>query len=148
VPNAVVSRGRLIGGDYLQYVETQYFYPGRDVAVSCISGSMTQRPMVFTHGFEVFLERATLLYSFSTLKGEAVSSPLTLIDGKGEVSQPRLESTDPIDAFVGEIQYAVDSIRQGTAPVALSGEGARAALDLCWKEAESVKTGRIVTLDP
>jgi hypothetical protein len=38
----------------------------------------------------------------------------------------------------------VDSIRNNKTPVALSGEGARDALLLCYKEAESVKRGEVV----
>lgn len=146
VPDAVYSRGILAGKDYLQYVTTQYIYKDKNVAVSCASGALSQPGRAFTHGFEVYLEKATFLFDFATLGGKPVSSPLTLIDAQGQVSQPKLKSTDPVDAFVGEMQYAVNAINEGTKPVALSGEGALAALGLCWKEAQSVKTGKVVPL--
>ena len=139
VPDAVFSRGVLAGGDYLQYVTTQYIYNDRpNLNISCASGGICQRGRPFAHGFEIYMEKASLLYGGDT--------PLTLLDHRGKVTQPKLKSTDPVEAFVGEIKYAVNAIEKGTEPVALSGKGARAALDLCWQEAKSVKTGRVVKI--
>jgi hypothetical protein len=70
--------------------------------------------------------------------------PVTLLTSDGEVHNPDMGAGDPVESFVAEIQYAVDSIRNNATPVALSGEGARDALLLCYKEAESVKTGGAV----
>ena len=146
MPDAVYSQGIMAGGDYLQYVTTQYIYDDKDLIISCSSGGISQPGRAFTHGFEVYLENATLLYEFATLGGQPSLQPVTLIDSKGKVTQPKMKSDDPVDAFVGEVKYAVDAINKGTDPVALSGEGAKAALDLCWHEAKSVKTGRVVRL--
>lgn len=49
-----------------------------------------------------------------------------------------------IDAFVAELQYAVDCIRKNEQPVLLSAESARNALLLCLKEAESLAKGKPV----
>ena len=116
--------------------------------MSCSSGAVSQRGRAFSHGFEIYLEKATLLFDFSTLAGEASTAvPLTLLnDDEGEVEQVDLGDVDPIDAFVGELQYAVEAIDWETEPTALSGVGARDALLLCYKEAESVRTGEIVTI--
>ena len=146
VPDAVFSRGIMAGGDFLKYVSTQYIYNNSEIAVSCCSGAISQPGVSFTHGFEIYLEKATMLFQFATVKGQATASPLTIINSKGKVWQPKLGSADPVDAFAAEIQYAVDALQKGTDPVALSGEGAKAALDLCWQEARSVKTGRIVRI--
>ena len=72
--------------------------------------------------------------------------PLTLLNDEGEVEQVDLGDVDPIDAFVGELQYAVEAIDWESEPTALSGIGARDALLLCYKETESVKTGKIVPI--
>ena len=73
----------------------------------------------FSHGFEIFLEKATLLFDFSTLAGEASTAvPLTLLNDEGEVEQVDLGDVDPIDAFVGELQYAVEAIDWETEPTA------------------------------
>ena len=49
-------------------------------------------------------------------------------------------------AFTAELQYAVDAIDWENEPAALSGVGARDALLLCYKEAESIRTGQIVRI--
>jgi predicted dehydrogenase len=135
VPDGVYSQG-ILAGDYLQYVTTQYVYEKSQAAVSCASGAICQRGRPFAHGYAIYMEKASLIYDMNT--------PLTLLDNKGNAERPMAKPTGPVDAFVAEIQYAVDAIRKGTDPVALSGEGAFAALELCWQEAKSVKTGKIV----
>ena len=147
VPDAVFSQGKLAGGNYVDYLTTQYIYNDKEISVSCSSGGVSQRGRAFSHGFEIYLEKATLLYDFSTLAGEASTAvPLTLLNDKGEVEQVDLGDVDPIDAFVGELQYAVDAIDWENEPTALSGVGARDALLLCYKEAESVRTGQVVAI--
>ena len=147
VPDAVFSQGQLAGGEYVDYLTTQYIYADRDISVSCASGAISQRGRSFSHGFEIYLEKATLLYDFSTVAGEASTAvPLTLLNDEGEVERVDLGEVDPIDAFTGELQYAVDAIDWENEPTALSGIGARDALLLCYKEAESVKTGQIVPI--
>ena len=147
VPDAVFSRGTLATDSLATSLTTQYIYNDRDLSISCSSGGMSQSGRAFSHGFEIYLENATLLYEFATLRGQpATSIPLTLLTEAGEVQQVDLGETGPIDAFTDEIQYAVDAIESGSEPTALSAVGARDALALCYKEAESVKTGRIVSV--
>ena len=147
VPDTVFSQGKLVGGNFLDYLTTQYIYHDKDLTVSCSSGAISQKGRAFSHGFELYLEKATLLFDFSTLAGEPTTAvPLTLITEDGKVDQVDLGEVDPIDAFTAEIQYVVDSLDWEEAPTALSGVGARDALLLCYKEAESVKTGEIVAI--
>ncbi len=147
VPDAVFSQGTLATDDLATSLTTQYIYHDKDHSISCSSGGMSQSGRAFSHGFEIFLEKATLLYEFATLGGQpATSMPLTLLTEAGEVEQVDLGETGPIDAFTDEIQYAVDAIESGSEPTALSGVGARDALALCYKEAESVRTGQIVSV--
>ena len=147
VPDAVFSRGILAAGNFVESLTTQYIYNDRDLSISCSSGGMSQSGRAFSHGFEIYLEKATLLYEFATLGGQAVTSiPLTLLTETGEVQQVDLGERGPIDAFTDEIQYAIDAIKGGYEPTTLSAVGARDALALCYKEAESVKTGQIVSV--
>lgn len=147
VPDAVFSQGKLAGGNFVDYLTTQYIYNDKELAVSCSSGAVSQSGRAFSHGFEIYLEKATLLYDFATLGGEpATAVPLALLNEDGEVEQVNLGEPDPIDAFTAEIQYAVDALDWKDEPTALSGVGARDALLLCYKEAESVRTGEIVAI--
>ena len=147
VPDAVFSRGSLVTDNLATSLTTQYIYHDKDLSISCSSGGMSQSGRAFSHGFEIYLEKATLLYEFATLGGQAVTSiPLTLLTEAGEVQQVDIGETGPIDAFTDEIQYAVDAIEGGSEPTALSAVGARDALALCYKEAESIRTGQIVSV--
>ncbi|MDE0636067.1 MAG: Gfo/Idh/MocA family oxidoreductase [Candidatus Poribacteria bacterium] len=147
VPDAVFSQGKLAGGNFVDFLTTQYIYNDKELTVSCSSGAISQKGRAFSHGFELFLEKATLLFDFSTLAGEpSTAMPLTLLTEDGTVEQVDLGEVDPIDAFTAEIQYAVDAIDWEEEPTALSGVGARDALLLCYKEAESVKTGEVVAV--
>lgn len=146
-PDAVFSQGRLAGGDFAQYLTTQYIYNDNELSISCSSGAVSQEGRAFSHGFELYLEKATLLYEFATLGGEPVTStPLTLLTEDGEVRTVNLGETDPVDAFTQEIQCAVNAINEGREPAVLSGVSARNALLLCHKETESIKTGEIVPI--
>lgn len=147
VPDAVFSQGKMAGGNFVDYLTTQYIYNDKELTVSCSSGAISQKGRAFSHGFELFLEKATLLFDFSTLAGEpSTAVPLTLITEDGNVEQVDLGEVDPIDAFTAEIQYAVDAIDWEEEPTALSGIGARDALLLCYKEAESVRTREVVAV--
>lgn len=147
VPKAVHSRGILEKG-FAQYLLTQYLYDDPEVTVSCLSSGIAAKGMPFGHGFEIYLEQATLLYDFCTLGNEpSLNRPLTVLTQDGKATQPKLEgSTSWCAAFTNEIQVAVDAVQSGKEPALLSGTLARDALKLCYQEAESVRTGRPVNV--
>ena len=145
MPDSVYSRGMLVEDKYVKYLSTQYIYDDQEVCLTAASGAISQPGRAFAHGYEVYLEKATILFESATLGNKGVTSmPVTLLTSDGEVHNPDMGAGDPIDSFAAEIQYAVDSIGNNQPPTALSGEGARDALLLCYKEAESVRIGKAV----
>jgi len=146
VPRAVHSRG-VVEGNSVTYLTTQYLYDDPNRAISAVSGALSQAGRPFTHGFEVYLEGATLAFEFATLGGEGhVATPLSVILPDGTVERPALGSGDPIDAFAAELGVAVEGVASGKEPAQLSGELARRALMLCHAEIESVRSGRAIAL--
>jgi predicted dehydrogenase len=147
VPKAVFSRGILEKG-FVQYASTQYLYDDSEKTVSCISGGISAPGLAFAHGYEINLEKATLLYDFNTLGGKPVlNRPLTLLTGDGKVANPKLKGgTEWCAAFTSELQSAVDGIEAGKEPALLSGTLARDALKLCRLEAKSIAAGRAVAV--
>jgi predicted dehydrogenase len=140
VPKAVFATGVVDPSSAVNYLTTQYLYGAGGPSVTCSSGAVAMAGRPFVHGFEIYLERATLVYNSG---GPA----LTLLTADGQSTQPALAGGgDPISAFTSEIQTAVDAVKSGTEPDLLSGTLARNALVLCHKECESVKTGRIVAM--
>ena len=156
VPPAVFSTGVLEQGA-VQYLTTQYLYgsggpphpspspPGgeggvRGPCVTCSSGALAMPARPFVHGYEIYLEQATLVY-------ESGSMPLTVLHADGRTEQPKFEGGDDATAaFTSEIQAAVDGVVNNRLPDLLSGKLARDALVLCHRECESVRTGKPVSV--
>jgi predicted dehydrogenase len=139
VPEKVFSTGMKENGT-VSYLTTSYLYGRNGPAVTCSSGAVSQAGRQFVHGYEIYLERATLLY-------ESGVQPLTLLLSDGKIKHPKLKTgTDVYAAFAAEIQAAVDGVRSGTEPELLSGKLARDALVMCYKECQSVRTGKAVGL--
>lgn len=140
VPRQVFSRGLLMDG-LVNHVSTQYLFDDPDVTVSCISGGIAAGGLKFNHGFEVFLDQATIQFDAGTYCNDwVVNRPLTLITADGNVTNP-----DPggggswCAAFTDEIQAAVDSIASGREHPTLSGQLACDALRVCYAEAASIR---------
>jgi predicted dehydrogenase len=146
VPDQVFSRGALIDG-LVNHVHSSYVYDDPGLAVSCVSGGIAAAGLAFAHGFELYLDNATIVYGAGTYDGNWVSDrTLTLITSKGKkVTTPKLKGGDEwCAAFTAELQTAVDGIASGKTPDLLSGTIARDALKLCYAEARSIGTGKLV----
>lgn len=139
VPKQVFAVGT-IEGDAVTYLTTAYLYGPRGPAVTCSSGAVCMSGRPFVHGFEIYLEMATLVY-------DSGSVPLTLLTADGKCTQPALAGGgDPLAAFTDELQTAVEGVKRGEEPDLLRGELARDALVLCHSECESAKTGKAVAV--
>lgn len=137
VPKRVFSTGVEEKGA-VQYLTTQYLYGDRGPSVTCSSGAVSQKGRMFVHGYEIYLERATLSYNSS-------SQPLTVFTADGKSKQPKLKGgEEATSAFTKEIQEAVHGIEAGRGPDLLSAKLARDALVMCFKECQSVTSGKPV----
>jgi predicted dehydrogenase len=139
VPQGVFATGVEQGGA-VQYLTTQYLYGPGGPAVSCASGAVCQKGREFVHGFEIYLEKATLLF-------ESGVQPLTLLTADGKKVQPKLAGgDDPVAAFTAELQAAVNAVTTGKPADLLSARLARDALVMCYREIDSVRTGQPVAV--
>src|SRR3954468_23632093 len=137
VPRQVFAVGT-VEGDAVSYLTTSYLYGPGGPAVTCSSGAVCMGGRPFVHGYEIYLEKATLLY-------DSGGTPLTLLTADGKATTPALPGGgDPLSAFADELQAAAEGVTGGREPDLLSGQLARDALVLCHREIESVKTGRAV----
>jgi predicted dehydrogenase len=139
VPKHVFATGT-IENNAVTYLTTSYLYGPGGPAVTCSSGALSMSGRPFVHGYEIFLERATLVY-------DAGGPALTLLTADGKSTQPALPGGgDALSAFTDELQTAVTGITTGQEPTLLSGQLARDALVLCHREIESVQTGKVVAV--
>lgn len=139
VPKHVFSVGTVQSGA-VSYLTTSYLYGPGGPAVTCSSGAVSMPGRPFVHGYEIFLEQATLLF-------DSGGVPLTLLTADGKSELPALAGGgDALSAFTDELQAAVGGVTSGQEPALLSGQLARDALVLCHREIESVKTGKPVAI--
>src|SRR5262249_40570970 len=68
VPRAVHSRGVVENGAVV-HLTTQSLFDRPEPAVSCVSGALSQSGRPFAHGFELYLDRATIAFEFANLAG-------------------------------------------------------------------------------
>ena len=139
VPDQVFAVGT-VNGDSVDYLSTSYLYGPGGPAVTCTSGAIAMPGRPFVHGFELYLEKATIVHN-------SAGVPLTVFAADGSTTTPDLAGGgDPIAAFTGELQAAVDGVASGREPDLLSGQLARDALVMCHRETESVRTGTAVAV--
>jgi predicted dehydrogenase len=140
VPERVFSSGLMAKDGSVEYLTTNYLYGEKGPAISCSSGAVAMSGRPFVHGYEIYLEKATLVY-------ESGTAPLTVIPTAGKPRTPKLRGGDSdLSAFTAELQAAVDGVVSGKEPDLLSGQLARDALVLCHKECQSVRTGKAVAV--
>jgi predicted dehydrogenase len=139
VPKEVFAVGTMESGA-VTYLTTSYLYGPGGPTVTCSSGAVCMSGRPFVHGYEIYLEKASLIY-------DSGGPALTVLTADGKTEQPKLAGGgDPIAAFADEIQAAADGVRAGKETDLLGGKLARDALVLCHREIESVRTGRAVAV--
>jgi predicted dehydrogenase len=140
VPDKVFSTGLANRDGSVDYLTTQYLYGDGGPAISCSSGAVAMKGRPFVHGFEIYLQKATLVFDSGGI-------PLTLLTADGKSKNPKAKGGDDVTgAFTAEIQAAVDGVTAGKEPDLLSGQLARDALVLCHRECQSVRTGKPVAV--
>lgn len=143
MPRAVFSSGRTRAG-VVEFLNTQFLYPDGEPSITAASGVIQQQARSFCHGFEIYLEGATLTYDFSVIEGEAkASTPLTIFTADGKSRQLEVAGGD---AFVAELTEACKAVRTGKPSALLAGDLAADALTLCHKQTQSVLRGKMVQI--
>ncbi len=145
-PSSVVTHGRM-RGELAEYCHSDFQFADEQVVVQATGGTINQQGRPFVHGFEIHLEKATLVFEFGVIAGEGryFCEP-TLLNSKGKAVLPKLSDGDPLRAFQSEIKEVVRCIRRGERSAILNVELAQDAVQLCEKQAASLRTGRRVTV--
>jgi predicted dehydrogenase len=144
MPRAVQGAGRM-RGEVVERFQSQFLFDDPDLIVTAASGVIPQQGRPFTHGYEIYLEGATLLFDFAVIGGEpSLLMPVTVLTADGKVSRPKLGAGDAIAPFAAELGEAAQAVRCGTPSPLLQGELARDAVVLCQKQTQSIATGRTV----
>ena len=141
-----LQRGRM-RGEVAEYFVSQFAFDDPKLVVSAASGVIHQQGRPFSAGFEIHLERATLVYDNAGIVGHAGEGvPLSVLTADGKVQRPKLGSSDPVDSFVAELTEAARTVKSGKPSALLDGGLARDAVVLCQKQTESIRKRRPVAI--
>jgi predicted dehydrogenase len=143
MPDEVVSRGRLRDGGVPEFWHSMFTYRDSGYLVEATSGTVEQQGRAFNHGFEIHLEKATLLFEFAVIGGEGrYLCPPTLLDDKGAAEVVELGDGDPMHAFEAELRNATDCLRKNQESEILNGRLAHDAVKLCQMQADGIAQSR------
>ncbi len=144
LPTEVSTCGRQ-RGELAEYWNTQLGFSDPQVTVLATSGVISQQGRSFNHGFEIHLEKGTLLFDFAVMgeKAEYLCPP-TILNNKGRCQEAKLSGGDPMDAFVSEIKEVLGCIKKNQESDILGSEHAMQAITLCNKQTQSLLNNRKV----
>ena len=143
-PKSVVCRGRMKYG-LAENWHTQFDYGQKGPTVHASSGTINQQGRAFCHGFEIHLEKASLLFEFAVMGDEGVYlCPPTLLTNNGKVQHPKLSDGDPMHAFAGELKEVVRCVKTDSRSEILNAQLAQDSVVLCQKQTESLLKRSVV----
>ncbi|TWU27362.1 Gfo/Idh/MocA family protein [Bythopirellula polymerisocia] len=146
MPEAVSTTGRT-KNDLAEYWHSHFDYGTQGPVVQATSGTIPQQGRQFLHGFEIHLEKATMLFEFAVTGDKAeYLCPPTLLRHNGKVDYIALAGEDPQHAFEAELREVVRSISSGETSKILDAQLALDAIVLCNKQAESLRKRRVIKL--
>jgi len=139
MPKRVASCGRM-RNNLAEFWHTHFDYGPKGPVVQATSGTIGQQNRTFNHGFEIHLERATLMFEFAVIDGEgSYLCPPTVLANTKPVAHPQLSDGDPLVAFADEIGEVVRCLRKGKQSEILDAKLAKDAILLCQKQSESLR---------
>jgi predicted dehydrogenase len=144
-PKAVITHGSMRNG-LAERWDSQFVYGSRGPTVHAVSGVIPRQSRPFDHGFEIYLEGATLAFEFAVHGSKGVQVCEPTLFGSGKPKRAKLPPSDPMDSFHAEIKEVLRCVRQSVESPILNIKLAQNAILVCQKQTESLKTGRAVKL--
>ena len=145
MPKRVMCSAEMRDG-LVKYCYTLMEFDDPNLAVGTQSGVSDQNGRPFCHGFEIQFEKAAMQFELAALTDGVDTMPLKILGQNGDCSKPDLpEGGDEVDAFVAEIDGAVDSIIGDSIEPRLDGKIARDAIHICQCLQKSAELGEWVS---
>lgn len=144
MPRRVMCSAEMRDG-IVKYCYTLMEFEEAGLIVGTSSGVSDQNGRPFCHGFEIQFEKAAMQFELAALNDGVDVMPLKILGQNGESTKPDLpEGGDEVDAFVAEIDGAVDSITSDEMDPRLDGRIARDAIHICQCLQKSAEIGQWV----
>ena len=135
-PRAVTSHG-LVRRGQIDTVRTTYHYKKRGGPLLTSEAGWINAPSLsFEHGYDAFLEKATLHFNSS-------HAPRPMLYQARRARELKLPLRD---GFQAELQAAIKGVKEKAVPVGLAPQNAAISLAVCHAEAKSVRSGETVLL--
>jgi predicted dehydrogenase len=148
MPSGVVTRGTTKQGLAKNW-HSLFDFADPDCVVEATSGTIDQQGRSFNHGFEIRLERATLLFEFAVFGGEGrYLCPPTILDAAGKAKPVELSGGDPMEAFQAELKEVTTCVAKNRASDLLNATLALDAIRLCHAQSESLLKHRPIRIRP
>jgi len=138
MPHRVTTRGSL-RDNVPEHWNSLLEFADSPLVVHVSSGVVNQSGRPFTHGFEIRLERATLMFDFAII-GDKVGylcEPTILLDD-GSVRTVDLGDGDPMLAFEAELRHCLNVLTNYAEAGALACDLARDAIRICRMQSDSL----------
>ncbi len=133
VPTRVQTSGYAAANGDLLYLNSQYLFDDKPVCATAQCGAVGEAPTTFEHGFDIYLEGATLRFN-NLFTGDDIC---ICANGRKKILRPRHK-----EAFAAQLQHAVQCVRENRESDLISAENARTALAICLLEKQSALTGK------
>jgi predicted dehydrogenase len=143
MPSGVSTRGTVRNG-LPEHWHSLFEFPEKQCFAHATCGALPQAGRAFSHGFEIRLERATLMFDFEVLNlaegGEQAgyTCPPTILDSSGQAKRVGLGDGDPMLAFQAELEQVSKVIAGSAEPDALDCALARDAIEICQMQSKSL----------
>jgi len=137
VPQAVRATGVVLPNGAMTYLQSQYIYEN-GAAISSQSGAIAMSGLGFEHGFDIYLQNATLQFN-NLLTGEDIW--IYKSDGQKEITRPPFPP-----AFEGQLQHAVECVISGQPSPIIDASFARQSLAVCLLEQQAALSGQMVEI--
>ncbi len=122
MPRWVQTVGRMRGA-VAELFSSQFLFDDPGLMVTATSGAIRQQGRPFTHAYEIYLERATLLFdSGGVAANGAPAMPVTVLTDNGRVLKPKLGAGDAIDSFAAELKEMIRCVRSQSESHLLDGQ--------------------------
>jgi len=145
MPRQVRSVGSM-RGEVVERFSSQYLFDDPQLVVTATSGVIDQQGRPFNHAYEIYLEKATILFDWAALVEPFEQAiPVTLLRDDGSVIRPEIQGGPP-EAFRAELTEVARAVTAGEPSPLLDGLLARDAMTLCRSQTESIKSGQPVDL--
>lgn len=143
MPKDIITRGSTRQG-LAKHWYSIFDYGDDKGIVSVTGGILDQQARSFLHGFEIRMEKATLVFEFAIMNGIAqYLCPPTILNSRGRTEPVMLPYGDPMNAFQAELREVVRSVHKGRTNEILRGELARDAIILCDEQMKNLRHNKM-----